>query len=57
MCRPCQRSYDSTLGGDVWSVIEWAAKRARLFERRRGRELAAASVELARAARESMMRK
>jgi len=35
LCRACGRSYDKTLGGDILSVIIWAAERARYFDRRR----------------------
>jgi hypothetical protein len=38
MCRSCCKSYDRSLSNtSTWAAIEWAAKRARLFERRRRR--------------------
>jgi hypothetical protein len=39
-CRTCRRSYDTysfTGGVTVLAAIEWAAKRARRFERQRSR--------------------
>lgn len=44
LCQPCQRSYDTTLGGDVLGALVWAASRARRFERRRGRTRLAAVI-------------
>lgn len=41
MCPPCGSSYDrdsNAGGGSVLDAIEWAAKRARYFERRRKRK-------------------
>lgn len=35
MCRQCGRAFDVIRDGTEMSVIEWAAKRARWFERRR----------------------
>lgn len=35
MCKLCERSYQQTLGMDIWTMIVWAVNRARLFERKR----------------------
>jgi hypothetical protein len=37
LCRLCGKAYDRntrTASGDIWDVIEWAAKRARYFAQR-----------------------
>jgi len=31
LCLPCFKSYEKTDGGDMLSVVEWAANRARHF--------------------------
>jgi len=38
MCEVCQTNYDRTAhrDGAVWEAIAWAARRARLFEHKRG---------------------
>lgn len=37
LCRRCRGNYSLEPTVGVWSAIEWAARRARLFERRRQR--------------------
>lgn len=42
MCRPCQRSYDSTAhdDGSVMEAILWAARRARWYAQRKTARIA-----------------
>lgn len=51
LCGPCGRSHDRANDGDgtIMGVIEWAATRARRFERRRAAEKQAAAGEARRA--------
>lgn len=46
MCRPCSRSYDwyAFRSRTVLAAMVWAARRARLFERRRGARVLAGVV-------------
>lgn len=40
VCLPCHKGYVAAVGKDdsVWAIIEWAAKRARHFEKARARK-------------------